>query len=46
MPDVKERIVAAGFAPVSGTPEGLDAFGKAELAKWSKVAKSAGVRIK
>ncbi|MBI1989515.1 MAG: tripartite tricarboxylate transporter substrate binding protein [Betaproteobacteria bacterium] len=46
MPDVKERIVAAGFAPVSGTPEGLDAFGKAELTKWSKVAKSAGVRIK
>ena len=45
MPDVKERIVAAGFAPVSGTPEALDAFGKAELAKWSKVAKSAGVRI-
>lgn len=46
MPDVKERIVAAGFAPVSGTPEALDAFGRAELAKWSKVAKSAGVRIK
>ena len=45
MPDVKERIVAAGFAPVSGTPEALDAFGKTELAKWSKVAKSAGVRI-
>lgn len=45
MPDVKERIVAAGFAPMSSTPEGLDTFGKAELAKWSKVAKSAGVRI-
>ena len=45
MSDVKERIVASGFAPMSSTPEELDAFGKAELAKWSKVAKSAGVRI-
>ena len=45
MPDVKERVVAAGFAPMSSTPEEFDAFGKAELAKWSKVAKSAGVRI-
>ncbi len=45
MPDVKERIVAAGFEPMTSTPQELDAFGKAELAKWSKVAKSAGVRI-
>ena len=45
MSDVKERIAASGFAPMSSTPEELDAFGKAELAKWSKVAKSAGVRI-
>lgn len=45
MPDVKERIVAAGFEPMTSTPQELDAFGKAELAKWAKVAKSAGVRI-
>lgn len=45
MRDVTERIVAAGFAPVNSSPEELDAFGKAELAKWSKVAKAAGVRI-
>lgn len=45
MRDVRERIAAAGFAPMSSTPEGFDTFGKAELARWSKVAKSAGVRI-
>ena len=45
MPDVKASIAAAGFAPMTSSPEELDTFGKAELAKWSKVAKSAGVRI-
>lgn len=43
--EVKERIAAAGFSSMSSTPEELDAFGKAELAKWAKVAKAAGVRI-
>ena len=45
MPDVKSSIAAAGFGPMKSTPEELDAFGKAELAKWAQVAKSAGVRI-
>ena len=45
MPEVKERIVAAGFHPMSSTPEELDAFGKAELTKWAKVARTARVRI-
>jgi len=45
MPEVKERIAAAGFTPMSSTPEELDAFGNAELAKWSKIVKFSGVRI-
>jgi tripartite-type tricarboxylate transporter receptor subunit TctC len=45
MPDIKERLIAAGFEPKTSTPEQLDAFSKAELLKWAKVAKSAGVRI-
>lgn len=45
MPDVKASIAAAGFAPMTSTPEELDAFAKSELAKWSKVARAAGVRI-
>jgi len=44
MPDVRTRINASGFDPLSSTPEELDAFSKAEYAKWAKVVKSAGVR--
>jgi tripartite-type tricarboxylate transporter receptor subunit TctC len=45
MPDVRARIHASGFDPLSSTPEELDAFGKAEFAKWAKVVKTAGVRV-
>jgi len=45
LPDIKERIAGAGFAPMSSTSEQLDAFSKAELAKWAKVARSAGVHV-
>lgn len=45
IPEIKERVIAAGFEPMTSTPEQLDAFSKAELAKWAKVAKAAGVRI-
>jgi tripartite-type tricarboxylate transporter receptor subunit TctC len=44
LPDVRARINASGFDPLSSTPEELDAFGKAEFAKWAKVVKAAGVR--
>ena len=45
MADVRSRIQASGFDPLSSTPEELDAFGKAEFVKWAKVVKSAGVRV-
>ncbi len=44
MPDVRQRINASGFDPLSSTPEELDAFGRAEYAKWAKVVKTAGIR--
>jgi len=44
MPDVRTRITAAGFDPLSSSVEELDAFSKAEFAKWAKVVKSAGIR--
>ena len=44
MADVRARINASGFDPLSSTPAELDAFGKAEFAKWAKVVKTAGVR--
>ena len=43
--DVNERLLAVGVTPISSTPEQFDAFTKAELAKWAKVVKGAGVRI-
>ena len=45
IPDIRERVTAAGFEPMTSTPEQLDKFGRAELAKWAKVARVAGVRI-
>jgi tripartite-type tricarboxylate transporter receptor subunit TctC len=45
MPEVRERVLAAGFGVVTSTPGELAKFSKAELAKWAKVAKDAGVHI-
>jgi tripartite-type tricarboxylate transporter receptor subunit TctC len=45
LPDVRARINASGFDPLSSTPEELDAFSKAEYAKWAKVVRTAGVRV-
>ena len=45
MPDVRQHILAAGFETVTSTPEQLGTFSQAELAKWAKVVKEAGVRV-
>ena len=45
IPEVRERVLAAGFGVVTSTPAGLAAFSKSELEKWAKVAKDAGVHI-
>jgi tripartite-type tricarboxylate transporter receptor subunit TctC len=42
--DVRERIVASGYMPVSSTPAEFTAFIRAESAKWEKIVKAAGVR--
>lgn len=43
-PDVQERLTALAFTPVGNTREQYAAFIKAEIAKWSKVIKDAGVK--
>jgi len=43
-PDVRERIAAEGFELVGGTTQQFDAFFRAEIAKWSKVVREAGLR--
>jgi tripartite-type tricarboxylate transporter receptor subunit TctC len=43
LPDVRERMLAAGVEPVGGTPEQYAAFIGSEMVKWGKVAKAAGI---
>lgn len=44
LPEVRERMAALGIDPVGNTPEQLGAILRADLDKWSAVAKSAGVK--
>jgi tripartite-type tricarboxylate transporter receptor subunit TctC len=44
LPDVRERLDALAFEPVAGTPQECAAFFQAEMTKWSKVIKAAGIR--
>ncbi|HEY4372754.1 MAG TPA: tripartite tricarboxylate transporter substrate binding protein [Burkholderiales bacterium] len=44
MPDIKERFANLGIEPVGGTPEALAATMKTEIARWTAVAKAAGVK--
>ena len=44
VPEVRERMAALGIDPAGNTPEQLGAILKADLEKWTAVAKSAGVK--
>jgi tripartite-type tricarboxylate transporter receptor subunit TctC len=43
-PDVHEGLVAQGVTPQGSTPAELSAHVSAEIAKWSRVIKTAGIR--
>jgi tripartite-type tricarboxylate transporter receptor subunit TctC len=43
-PDVRARFAALSLDIVASTPQAFDAHLKAELAKWGKVVKAAGIR--
>jgi tripartite-type tricarboxylate transporter receptor subunit TctC len=43
-PDVKEKMARMGVEVVAGSPEEFDKFIRAEYAKWSGVARQAGVK--
>ena len=45
MPDVAEAFGRAGTDPVSNKPREFDAYLRAEIARWGKVIKEAGVRV-
>jgi tripartite-type tricarboxylate transporter receptor subunit TctC len=44
MPDVQARLAELGVEVGGGPPEQLAEFQKAEIAKWAKVVKTAGVK--
>ena len=43
-PDMKERLSGEGAEPTTSSPAELTAFLKAEIAKWGKVIKAAGIK--
>jgi tripartite-type tricarboxylate transporter receptor subunit TctC len=44
-PEVKERLAANGARSVGSTPADFEAFIRKEMAVWSKVIRTAGIRI-
>jgi len=44
LPDVRDRLRDLGYEPVASTPAEFGAFIKRELARWSKVIRSAGIK--
>jgi tripartite-type tricarboxylate transporter receptor subunit TctC len=43
--DVSERLRTQGIDPSASTPEAFEGFFLAEVEKWSKVVKQAGVKV-
>jgi tripartite-type tricarboxylate transporter receptor subunit TctC len=45
LPDVRDRIRAQGGEPLSGTPQQVGAYIRAEVAKWGKVVRASGAKV-
>jgi tripartite-type tricarboxylate transporter receptor subunit TctC len=45
MPDIRQRFMAQGAETMSGTPEQVAAYVRAEVAKWDKVVKASGAKV-
>ena len=43
-PEVQKRMLDLGLEPAGGTPEAFAAFVRADIARWARVVKDAGVR--
>ncbi len=44
MPEMKAVLAAEGAEPVGNSPEAFAAIIKADMAKWTKVVKAAGIK--
>ena len=42
---IREKLLAQGAEPLSGTPEQMGDYVRSEIAKWGKVAKASGARF-
>ncbi|MCX7142781.1 MAG: tripartite tricarboxylate transporter substrate binding protein [Proteobacteria bacterium] len=45
LPDVREKLIAQGMYPVGMTPGEFDAHIRAEMGKYAKVIKEAGIKV-
>jgi tripartite-type tricarboxylate transporter receptor subunit TctC len=45
LPDIQQRLAALGFSAVGSTPEEFAGQIKADIEKWSKVVRDAGIKI-
>ena len=45
LPETRERYMSLGAEVLTSTPEGFDAFIRAEITKWAKVIKAAGIPV-
>ncbi|MDZ5459845.1 tripartite tricarboxylate transporter substrate binding protein [Azohydromonas lata] len=43
-PDVRDKLAAAGIEPAGGTPQQFKDLIQSEMARWSQVAKTAGIQ--
>jgi tripartite-type tricarboxylate transporter receptor subunit TctC len=43
-PEVQERLTTLGFETVNSTPEELSAFFKADVVRWAKIIRTAGIQ--
>jgi len=44
-PDVKQRLDATGFEAIGSTPEEAAAFVRSERDKWTKVVRTANIKV-
>ena len=44
LPETRERLLAVGGEPATGTPEQAAEFLRTEFARWSRVIKDAGIK--
>jgi len=44
VPEVRQRFSGDGFEPVGGTPDQFAKFVRAEITKWEKIIKTAGLK--